>query len=86
MNSLSFQEVFVGGSAVLSITGTERSWREILGTVEGAERALWHITAARFPPADEPPIAAFERSMFSNDGPKVLSQRRASQESCTAAG
>jgi hypothetical protein len=57
-----------------------------VGTRDGDERALWHITAARFPPAEEPPIADLERSIESWDAPPSLSHRRGSQESWTAAG
>lgn len=72
--------------AVLSTTGTRRSWVRKEGTGEGVERALWHMIAARFPPAEEPPIADCERSMESWEAPVSLSHRRGSQESWTAAG
>lgn len=86
MNSFSFQEAVLEGRAVLSVTGTMRSWSRNFGTMEGAERALWHIIAARFPPAEEPPMATLERSRESSVAAVDCSQRRASQESWTAAG
>lgn len=72
--------------AVLSVTGTIRSWTLNAGTRVGDERALWHNIAARFPPADEPPMAALERLRCRRELPVDLSQRRDSQESWTAAG
>ena len=63
MNSHSFHDLLFEGEAVLSVTGTMRSCARNLGTSVGAERALWHMIAARFPPAEEPPMATLERSM-----------------------
>lgn len=72
---------------MLSVTGTMRSWvrkeRE-LGAV--SERAFCVITAARLPPAEEPPTAILVRLRESRVEPSFWSQRRASQESWTAAG
>ena len=73
-------------SAVLSVTGTIRIWALKFGTRDGVETALWHIVAVRLPPAEEPPIAAFERSRFRRVDPVLCTQSRDSQESCTAAG
>ena len=70
----------------MSVTGTMRSCARNFGTSVGAERALWHIIAARFPPAEEPPIATLERSRARAWAPVEFSQTSVSQESCTAAG
>lgn len=71
--------------AVLSVTGTERSWA---WKWTGGDRvsALCVIIAARFPPAEEPPVASLDTSTESSEGPSAISQRRASQQSWTAAG
>ena len=73
-------------SAVLSITGTERSCREIR---KGVLRVMvrWHIIAARLPPAEDPAVAILDVSMERVDWVSgEVSQRRASQLSWTAAG
>jgi hypothetical protein len=41
---------------------------------------------ARFPPAEEPPVAILEMSICRADAPSETSQSRASQQSWTAAG
>lgn len=79
MYSFSAQDGVLEGRAVLSITGTMRSWTKNFGTSVGYERALWHIIAARFPPAEEPPMATFDRSRERREEAVVWSQRRASQ-------
>ena len=66
---------------MLSVTGTMRSWTLNGGTRVGDERALWHITAAKLPPAEEPPMATFEGLSCRRESPIVCSQRSASQES-----
>jgi len=76
----------VVGDAVLSVTGTIRSC--VLKTI-GFERraALWHMIAARFPPAEDPPMAILEEEIFRTFWPiGDVAQRTASQESWTAAG
>jgi hypothetical protein len=80
---LSFHDPGVLASDVLSMTGTIRSWTRNFGTRVGAETAL---TAARLPPADEPPMVTLERSAERREAPIELSHTRASQQSCTAAG
>jgi len=49
---------------------------------------LWHIIAARLPPAEEPPVETLRRFSGAGivEGASVESQRRASQQSWTAAG
>lgn len=86
MSSFSAQEALFWGLAVLSMTGTLKSWSLKSGTRVGEERALWHMTAVKFPPAELPPIAHFSRSKPRTEYPVLFSQRRTSHESCTAAG
>lgn len=86
MNSYAAQVELVFVSAVLSITGTDKSCREIL---KGVSRATvrWHIIAARFAPAEEPAVAILRGSMERRSRVKgVVIQRRASQASWTAEG
>lgn len=80
---------------VLFVTGTMRSWVRKLGTEEEEvvvdvlvlrAAAFWVITAARLPPAEEPPIAILERLRDRRVEPSLWVQRTASQESWTAAG
>lgn len=76
----------VAGEAVLSVTGTISSC--ILKTIGfGRRAALWHMIAARFPPAEDPPMASLEEEIFRVSWPMgEVAQRTASQESWTAAG
>lgn len=87
MNSFSAQLGVFDTIAVLSITGTINNWTRNFGTMEEEQSDLWHIIAAKFPPAEEPPIAHFIMSIWRREmvGGKA-SQMRTSQESWTAAG
>jgi hypothetical protein len=44
------------------------------------------MIVARLPPAEEPPVAILDTSTPRLEGPSAISQRRASQQSWTAAG
>src|SRR3569833_1519481 len=44
------------------------------------------MTAARLPPAEEPPVASLDKSRLRMSFPLLRTQRTASQASCTAAG
>jgi hypothetical protein len=72
--------------AVLSMTGTIRICNRKVGEGGGAIAALWHIIAARLPPAEEPPVACLLRSRERREAPMVCVHSTASQESLTAAG
>ena len=71
--------------AVLSVTGTINSWVKNFGTrfeEEGDnETAFWHMIAARFPPALEPPTAVFKRLRCRREAPAVFTQSRISHAS-----
>jgi hypothetical protein len=66
-----------GGGSV-SVTGTMRIWRRNLGTRVGEQVDLWHIIAARLPPAEEPPMAIFEGLSERRLVPVLRSKRRVS--------
>ena len=70
---------------MLSVTGTERSWARKWTGGESV-RALWVMIEARFPPAEEPPVAILDVLIESRERPSEISQRRDSQQSWTAAG
>lgn len=88
MNSNSFHAQLLSGLAVLSVTGTLRACFTMLICPGFSRRALCVRMAARLAPAEEPPTLSLDlRLMFRwavVEG--VWSQRRASQQSCTAAG
>lgn len=87
MNSFDFHAGLFVVSAVLSVTGTMSSCLRNLGLEEDVLSAiLWQTVAARLPPAEEPPMACFDRSRLRRDAPGPWIQFVASQESCTAAG
>lgn len=86
VNSFSLHDSVFVVSAVLSVTGTISNCTTNFGTVFGADKALWHMIAAKFPPAEDPPIATFWRLRERSLEAVEWSHKRDSQESWTAAG